>query len=134
MKVCTLSLILSVVLLACLVTEGHCWFSSVRRGVKFVRGAALGTRDMYRGYRDMRRANWRNSDKYFHARANYDAARHGPGGRWAARVISNARENWQSGVSGRGAEDTRADQVANRWGRSGGNPNIYRPRDLPEEY
>lgn len=36
---------------------------------------------------DMREDNWRNSDQYFHARGNYDAANRGPGGRWAARVI-----------------------------------------------
>lgn len=36
---------------------------------------------------DMREANWRNSDQYFHARGNHDAASRGPGGRWAARVI-----------------------------------------------
>ncbi|XP_033747075.1 LOW QUALITY PROTEIN: uncharacterized protein LOC117332300 [Pecten maximus] len=138
MKVSTLSLLFTVVLLACLVSEGHGWFSSVRRkvrqGARFAKGAARGARDMYRGYSDMRKANWKNSDKYFHARANHDAARHGPGGRWAARVISNARENWQSGVSGRGHEDTRADQEANRWGRNGGDPNRYRPKNLPDQY
>lgn len=42
---------------------------------------------MRRAYTDMREANWKNSDKYFHARGNYDAARRGPGGRWAAKVI-----------------------------------------------
>lgn len=42
---------------------------------------------MGRAYLDMRRANWKNSDKYFHARGNYDAARRGAGGRAAARVI-----------------------------------------------
>lgn len=46
-----------------------------------------GTADMGRAYWDMRRANWKNSDKYFHARGNYDAARRGLGGRAAARVI-----------------------------------------------
>lgn len=42
---------------------------------------------MFRAYRDMRKANWRESDKYFHARGNYDAAEKGPGGKWAAKVI-----------------------------------------------
>uniref|UniRef100_A0A7M4FJI2 Serum amyloid A protein n=1 Tax=Crocodylus porosus TaxID=8502 RepID=A0A7M4FJI2_CROPO len=94
----------------------------------------LSAGDMYRAYSDMREANWKDSDKYFHARGNYDAAKRGPGGAWAAEVISNARENWQGSVSGRGAEDTLADQEANEWGRSGGDPNRYRPRDLPEKY
>lgn len=42
---------------------------------------------MLRAYRDMREANWKNSDKYFHARGNYDAAQRGAGGEWAAEVI-----------------------------------------------
>ncbi|NXO27379.1 SAA protein, partial [Cisticola juncidis] len=114
----------------------------VIRAGQFVRDAAGGSWDMLRAYRDMREANYRGADKYFHARGNYDAARRGPGGAWAARVIrwhfllphSDARENWQSSVSGRGAEDTRLDQEANAWGRSGGDPNRYRPRGLPSKY
>ncbi|NWY72956.1 SAA protein, partial [Erithacus rubecula] len=93
-----------------------------------------GAMDMLRAYTDMVKANYKNSDKYFHARGNYDAARRGPGGAWAAEVISNLRESWQSDVSGRGDEDTEEDQEANRWGRSGGNPNRYRPKGLPSKY
>ncbi|KFV78363.1 Serum amyloid A protein, partial [Struthio camelus australis] len=93
-----------------------------------------GAWDMYRAYQDMREANYKGADKYFHARGNYDAAQRGPGGAWAATVISNAREKWQSQVSGRGAEDTRADQEANAWGRSGRDPNHYRPAGLPSKY
>lgn len=48
---------------------------------------STGARDMHRAYKDMKEANWKNSDKYFHARGNYDAARRGPGGRFAATVI-----------------------------------------------
>ncbi len=51
----------------------------------------VGAKDMLRAYRDMREANWKNSDKYFHARGNYDAASRGPGGRWAAEVIRYIR-------------------------------------------
>uniref|UniRef100_A0A8C0J2H7 Serum amyloid A protein n=1 Tax=Chelonoidis abingdonii TaxID=106734 RepID=A0A8C0J2H7_CHEAB len=90
--------------------------------------------DMWRAYSDMREANYKNADKYFHARGNYDAAQRGPGGKWAAEVISDAREGWQGGISGRGAEDTRQDQEANAWGRSGGDPNRYRPEGLPSKY
>ncbi|NXB86015.1 SAA protein, partial [Vidua chalybeata] len=104
------------------------------RARQFVWDAARGAHDMFRAYKDMREANYKGADKYFHARGNYDAARRGPGGAWAARVISDARENWQSGVSGRGAEDTRLDQEANAWGRSGGDPNRYRPKGLPSKY
>ncbi|NP_001003050.1 serum amyloid A1 precursor [Canis lupus familiaris] len=86
----------------------------------FVSEAAQGAWDMWRAYSDMREANYKNSDKYFHARGNYDAAQRGPGGAWAAKVISDARENSQRitdrlkfGDSGHGAEDSKADQAAN---------------------
>lgn len=42
---------------------------------------------MWRAYSNMKEANWKDSDKYFHARGNYDAAQRGAGGRWAAEVI-----------------------------------------------
>lgn len=48
---------------------------------------SAGAWDMLRAYSDMREANYKNSDKYFHARGNYDAAQRGPGGAWAAKVI-----------------------------------------------
>ncbi|NWV08580.1 SAA protein, partial [Ptilonorhynchus violaceus] len=107
---------------------------AIVRAGEFVRDAAGGAWDMFKAYRDMREANYKGADKYFHARGNYDAARRGPGGAWAAKVISDAREKWQSDVSGRHAEDTRADQEANAWGRSGGDPNRYRPAGLPRKY
>ncbi|KAM4899424.1 serum amyloid A protein-like [Sylvia borin] len=109
-------------------------FQGAVRAGQFARDAVRGSWDMYRAYRDMREANYKGADKYFHARGNYDAARRGPGGAWAARVISDARETWQGRVSGRGAEDTRLDQEANAWGRNGGDPNRYRPKGLPKKY
>uniref|UniRef100_A0A8C2W2X3 Serum amyloid A protein n=1 Tax=Chinchilla lanigera TaxID=34839 RepID=A0A8C2W2X3_CHILA len=120
---------LSIGLLFCLLllgVDGQSWLS-------FVKEAGQGTRDMWRAYSDMREANYKNSDKYFHARGNYDAAQRGPGGVWAARVISDAREGIQS-LLGHGAEDTRADQFANEWGRSGKDPNHFRPAGLPSKY
>nr|XP_005312991.1 serum amyloid A protein-like [Chrysemys picta bellii] len=107
------------------------WFTDAGA---FIRDAYLGAGDMWRAYSDMREANYKNADKYFHARGNYDAAQRGPGGKWAAEVISDAREDWQGGISGRGAEDTRQDQEANKWGRNGGDPNRYRPEGLPSKY
>ncbi|XP_021072938.1 serum amyloid A-5 protein-like [Mus pahari] len=92
-----------------------------------------GSWDMWRAYSDMKEANWKESDKYFHARGNYDAAQRGPGGVWAAEKISDAREGIQS-FFGRGHEDTMADQEANRHGRSGKDPNHYRPAGLPDKY
>ncbi|XP_056658088.1 serum amyloid A protein-like [Monodelphis domestica] len=106
----------------------------LRDSARFVKEAGQGAGDMWRAYRDMREANYKNSDKYFHARGNYDAARRGPGGAWAARVISDGREFFQGGSSGRGVEDSRADQFANRWGRSGKDPNHFRPAGLPSKY
>ncbi|XP_057551733.1 serum amyloid A-2 protein isoform X2 [Hippopotamus amphibius kiboko] len=101
----------------------------------------LRAKDMWRAYSDMREANYKDSDKYFHARGNYDAAQRGPGGAWAAKVISDARENVQRvtdlfrhGDSGHGLEDSRADQAANEWGRSGKDPNHFRPPGLPDKY
>ncbi|XP_077902508.1 serum amyloid A-1 protein-like [Ictidomys tridecemlineatus] len=99
----------------------------------FPKEAALGSWDMWRAYRDMREANFIGADKYFHARGNYDAARRGPGGAWAAEVISDARENIQQ-FFGRGHEDSEADQEANRAGRRGEDPNKYRPKGLPDKY
>ncbi|NXM74629.1 SAA protein, partial [Serilophus lunatus] len=127
MRLCVCLLLLSVVL--CVSAD-----SGLRRAGAFVRDAAGGAWDMFRAYKDMREANYKGADKYFHARGNYDAAQRGPGGAWAAKVISDAREGWQSRVSGRGAEDTRADQEANAWGRRGGDPNVYRPAGLPRKY
>ncbi|XP_042547418.1 serum amyloid A-3 protein-like [Dipodomys spectabilis] len=101
--------------------------------LSFIKEAGQGTRDMWRAYSDMKEANWIGADKYFHARGNYDAAQRGPGGVWAAKVISDARENFQR-LTGRGAEDWRADQFANEWGRSGKDPNHFRPDGLPSKY
>ncbi|XP_059108814.1 serum amyloid A-5 protein-like [Peromyscus eremicus] len=101
--------------------------------VSFLSEAYHGARDMWRAYSDMKEANWKNSDKYFHARRNYDAAQRGPGGVWAAEVISDAREGFQSFIA-RGHEDSMADQEANRWGCSGNDPNHYRPKGLPDKY
>lgn len=38
-----------------------------------------GSQNRWRAYSDMKDANWKDSDKYFHARGNYDAAQRGPG-------------------------------------------------------
>ncbi|KAB0347764.1 hypothetical protein FD754_012621 [Muntiacus muntjak] len=66
---------------------------------------------------------------YSDGRENYDAAQRGSGSTWAAKVISDARENAQRvtdlsrcGDSGYGWEDSRADQFANECGRSGEEP------------
>uniref|UniRef100_A0A8C0ARP8 Serum amyloid A protein n=1 Tax=Buteo japonicus TaxID=224669 RepID=A0A8C0ARP8_9AVES len=69
-------------LCVCLVLLSFILCTSAERP-PLVRGAW----DMFRAYQDMREANYKGADKYFHARGNYDAARRGPGGAWAAKVI-----------------------------------------------
>lgn len=66
-------------------------FFSLNSLIHFIKPCVLffwpGARDMWRAYSDMREANWKNADKYFHARGNADAAQRGSGGKWAAEVI-----------------------------------------------
>ncbi|XP_031702688.1 serum amyloid A [Anarrhichthys ocellatus] len=121
-----MKLLLAGIVLILIVEANANWFT-------FPREAVQGTRDMARAYTDMVEANYKESDKYFHARGNADAAQRGEGGRWAAEVISNARE-WVQEITGHGSEDSAADQKANEHGRSGGDPNDYRPPGLPTKY
>ncbi|NWX80894.1 SAA protein, partial [Alca torda] len=74
-------------LFVCLVLLSLLCASADTSPVRFVWDAAGGAWDMLRAYKDMREANYIGADKYFHARGNYDAARRGPGGAWAAKVI-----------------------------------------------
>ncbi|XP_064085660.1 serum amyloid A-5 protein-like [Macrobrachium nipponense] len=131
-----MKLLLAVVVLAAVAVSANGdpgFWDTVKKPFRFGKEAVQGAGDMVRAYSDMREANWKNSDKYFHARGNHDAARRGSGGRWAARVISNARERVDR-LRGGSAASSAADQAANRWGRNGGNPNKYRPRGLPRKY
>ncbi|XP_053383343.1 serum amyloid A-2 protein-like [Mercenaria mercenaria] len=125
--------IVAALLVAITVTLHTAEANIFRRTWNYARDFAGGSRDMWRAYSDMRRAITIGADKYFHARGNYEAARRGTGGRHAATLISNARE-WVQGGSGRGAQDSAADQEANRWGRNGGDPNRFRPNGLDRRY
>ncbi|XP_005085211.2 serum amyloid A-5 protein-like [Mesocricetus auratus] len=98
-----------------LILEVISWFS-------FIHEAYQGAEDMWQVNSDAKKANWRDSDKYFHVRGKYDAAKKGPGVMWAAEVISDARESFQS-LIGLGHEDFMAEQEANRWGCRGKDPN-----------
>jgi RHS repeat-associated protein len=101
-----------------------------------------GAQDMASNYSDMRFANWRNSDKYFHCKANCQATRRGPGGKQAACLVSDGREWWDENFKGYG--DGAADQSANRHGRDGAisSPDSsceiicdrFRPKGLPGDY
>ena len=89
---------------------------------------------MFDAYREMREANTIGADKYFHAKGNYNAAQRGPGGKWAAEVISDVREMLPFQSSGNRAADSILDKEANEWGRNGGDPNKYRPNYLNPKY
>ena len=56
--------------------------------------------DFSKNYYDMRQANFLKSDKYFHAKANFQAAQRGPGGVFFAEHFSNLREIWDQNVKG----------------------------------
>lgn len=66
----------------------------------------------------------------FHANGRTGKVHYGCGDWWWISSVSvspsDLRENIQS-LIGRGHEDSMADQEANRWGRSGKDPNYYRP-------
>ncbi|XP_060606837.1 serum amyloid A-3 protein-like [Ruditapes philippinarum] len=142
------SVLLLLVILLVAVKESEGWWgggsrsssssSSSRRSTwqkakDYVSGVKNGAKAMRKAYNDMREANWKNSDKYFHARGNADAAKYGTGGRHAARVISDAREAYGF-LKGDSSADRAADQKANEHGRNGGDPNKYRPKGLPKKY
>ena len=98
---------------------------------------------MRRNYDDMVNSRWKYSDKYFHCKANCEAARCGPFGYDEACTISDLRELYGF-FKGDPAADSQADQAANRHGRDGAgkNPNQtcpticsqFRPRGLPAQY
>ncbi|XP_047632127.1 serum amyloid A-4 protein [Phacochoerus africanus] len=105
----------------------------------FFKEAVQGASDLWRAYWDMKEANYQNSGRYFRARGNYEAAQRGPGGIWAAKIISNVREYFQGLLQYLGSSSEREeDQVSNRraeeWGRSGQDPDHFRPAGLPKKY
>uniref|UniRef100_A0A671G8C3 Serum amyloid A protein n=1 Tax=Rhinolophus ferrumequinum TaxID=59479 RepID=A0A671G8C3_RHIFE len=100
-----------------------------------------GAKAMWRDPSEMKKANYIGPDKYFHARGKYEVAQKGHGSVVAAKLIRDAREASQRVTdlfwpedSGRGEEDSRANQRAKEWGRSGKDPNHFRPAGLPDEY
>ncbi|CAF1459601.1 unnamed protein product [Rotaria magnacalcarata] len=70
-------------------------------------------------YNEMKAANCKNCDKFFHCKGNFDAVyRCGESDqtRRIAKKISDCREEAQDA----GSADSRADQEANEFGRNGG--------------
>jgi RHS repeat-associated protein len=100
-------------------------------------------RAFLRNYQDMRAANWQLSDKYFHCKANCEAARCGQYGYDEACNLSDSRETFDR-IKGDPASASAADQSANRYGRDTANKNPsqtcqivcapYRPNGLPSQY
>ncbi len=102
---------------------------------------AGGVSDFLSNYFDMRSANTKEQDKYFHCKANCEAARRGRGGMDAACNISNAREFFDQTVKGDSADASMADQLANIYGRTHALESAcvdvcsgYRPNGLPGNY
>ena len=110
----------------------------------YVGDAVGGVGDFYQNYQDMRDANTIGGDKYFHCKANCEAAQRGDGGQDAAECISDAREWADENIKGDSSKASEADQIANQWGRSQGSANpgascssickVFRPNGLPPQY
>lgn len=107
----------------------------------FFKEAVQGAGDLWRAYWDMKEANHQNSERYFHARGNYDAAQRGSGGIWVAKVTSTAWNYFQGLLSqyyyrdgNHGWENIQANQKAEAWGRRGKDPNHFRPPGLPKKF
>ena len=106
------------------------------------RTAALA--DFIRNYNNMREANTKKSDHYFHCKANCEATRRGRFGEALACSLSDARELWdQYGYKWDSPRNSRADQAANALGRSGALSStqscsavcgMFRPKGLPDIY
>ena len=107
-------------------------------------GPRLGAmEDFWRNYNDMRNANTINADKYFHCKANCEAARRGPAGERMSCLISDGREWFDQFVKGDPPQASIDDQAANAYGRAWGtNTGLscdiacgqYRPSGLPSRY
>ncbi|PNJ47534.1 serum amyloid A-4 protein [Pongo pygmaeus] len=57
----------------------------------FFKEAVQGVGDLDRAYWDIVISSHQDSNRYFYAQGNYDAAQRGPGGVWAAKLISRSR-------------------------------------------
>ncbi|MDY0013669.1 MAG: hypothetical protein RBS40_12345 [Rhodocyclaceae bacterium] len=101
------------------------------------------TGDFLRNYRDMRDANTKGADKYFHCKANCEATQRGKQGEQMACLISGGREWFDQNIKGDPASASAADQAANQYGRSQGASSSqscsqlcapFRPNGLPANY
>ena len=110
----------------------------------FTYGFVGASYDFINNYQSMIEANWKNSDKYFHAKANFQATHRGPGGEFFAEHFSNLREVFDQRIKGDSRQDSMSDQTANVYGRNQAKlfnsydfrkaMKIYRPPLLPTKY
>jgi uncharacterized protein RhaS with RHS repeats len=94
-------------------------------------------------YQNMRTANTINADKYFHCKANCEAAQCSKDANKLACQISDKREWFDMNIKGDPKSESDADQEANRYGRGWGSSTKlpcsflcepYRPRGLDRKY
>lgn len=100
--------------------------------------------DLGKNYIDMRTANTKNADKYFHCKANYESTRRGNFGESLAKGLSNMREAFGQKIKGDPKDDMIADQAANKLGRTRAKSSDYesaqdacadlRPNGLHKKY
>lgn len=122
---------------------------TVTEAIDFVEDFSGVVSDFIEVYNEMKDANWKNSDKYFHSKANFKASLRGPGGRYAAEKMSNLREITDQSIKGDSRASSVADQKANSYGRLqaqklsyfkhytfsyGDVLTQYRPISLPSKY
>nr|WP_262915806.1 RHS repeat-associated core domain-containing protein [Chryseobacterium taklimakanense] len=120
-----------------------------KEGIEYVSDFYGGVNDFIDTYNEMKEANWKMSDKYFHSKANYKATLRGPGGEAAAIKMSNLREITDQRIKGDSRASSLADQKANAYGRQQAHLranfvitdknipyilNKYRPKGLPSKY
>ncbi|XP_033060388.1 serum amyloid A-4 protein isoform X3 [Trachypithecus francoisi] len=89
----------------------------------FFKEAVQGAGDLGRAYWNVLTSRHQNSNRYFYAQGNYDAAQRGAGGVWAAKLISSTV-----------LEDSKSNEKAEEWGRSGKDPDRFRPDGMPKNY
>jgi RHS repeat-associated protein len=76
--------------------------------------------DFASNYHTMKRMNIKQSDKYFHCKANCQGAQRGPAGYAQSIRLSNFREFTDQLIKGDSPADSAADEAANSLGREGG--------------
>lgn len=99
--------------------EGGFW-GFLEDVIEFIPDALAADSDFWENYTDMREANTIGADKYFHCKANCEAARRGPGGAVEAVLVSDLRELFDRYAKGDPAAASDADQAANLHGRNAG--------------